>query len=145
MKRMSSEKKYPLYGNEIKVASKSEQYVGNFLIHYGYKFLYDQEYKLDDSKLRYDFMILNKTDDEKGETTKHHLYIEVKDDDKNYKEELNIKQNLVHDAKRGIVLIITDGDQTTLKDKIERELDNVRNQAKATIITNAYFRKKIKK
>ena len=121
---MSAKKKYTLGKTGIKVASKSEVIVGQTLIIDGYKFIYDKKYPYDDidQQFRFDYMILNASDEEDDIKTKHHLFIEVKDDDKDYLESLEEKRKIVNDHD-DMILVLTDKDMEFHSERIAEAME----------------------
>lgn len=121
---MTSKKKYALGKTGIKVASKSEVIVGQTLLIDGYRFVYDKKYPYEDidQQFRFDFMILNASDTEEEIKTKHHLFIEVKDDDKDYLESLEEKRKMVNDHD-DMILVLTDKDMEFHSERITEAME----------------------
>lgn len=126
MTRLSNKKRYPIHGTDLLCSSKSEANVGNGLVVYGYKFIHDKKYPYEETNLQFDFMILNaKETAENFNPKSHHVFIEVKDDDTKYIDDLQEKRNLVN-AHDDVLLVITDKDAKYLKENIEESI-NVKN------------------
>ncbi len=115
----NSKKIHPIYGTDILCASKSEQGVGNGLVHYGYRFIHDKKYPYDNVDLRFDFMLLNSKEDENNiNKDSHHVFIEVKDDDSHYIDDLQEKQRIITEHE-DVLVIISDKNAVYLKEKVD--------------------------
>lgn len=80
----------------------------------------------ENTSLQFDFMILNaKESAENFNPESHHVFIEVKDDDTKYIDDLQEKRNLVN-ANDDVLLIITDKTVKYLKEMVEESI-NVKN------------------
>lgn len=116
--------------NGDKCQSKSEALVGCHLLALGYKFEHDKKYNEDEKyknlgkEIRYDFKILNK-----HEPTRTHLYIEVKDNSKDYEKEMEDKRIIVEEQHGDIFLWIYDKNLEFIKTKIESSMKRVYEKA----------------
>lgn len=147
MTRLSNKKRYPILGTDILCSSKSEAIVGMGLLQFGYKFIHDKKYPYEDTSLQFDFMILNaKESTENFNPESHHVFIEVKDDDTKYIDDLQEKRNLVN-ANDDVLLIITDKDTKYLKENVEEaiKIKNLKGKIKALEYENIKLKTLLKK
>lgn len=147
MPRLSAKKKYPIHGTKYFAASKSEASIGQALLIFKYKFIHDEKYPYDDTNLRFDFMILNsKETPESWNPNSHHVFIEVKDDDKNYLEDLQEKRNLVN-SHDDVLLVVTDNNSKFLEDDLKEAVNikNLKGKVRALEYENTKLKNLLKK
>ena len=146
---MSSKKRFEVEEAGIKVSSKSEVIVAQKLYYNGYRFSYDKKYPYKDldQQFRYDFMILNASDaDEEHINTVHHLFIEVKDDDKEYLQALQEKRNMVNDHD-DVLLVVTDKEMGLFLERLKEatELLSLKADYKRLKYENSRLKELLKK